>query len=76
MIQFSPLLDQYRQRDYEKFASSAASKEVLADCHHARVDVLYLVRSRDVRVQDRRHQLFWERFFDHENAVLMSMETI
>jgi hypothetical protein len=76
MIQFSPLLDQYRQRDFKKFESTSAYKEVLADCHHARVDVLYLVRARDVRVQDRLHQLFWERFFDHENAVLISMETI
>jgi hypothetical protein len=76
MIQFSPLLDHYRQRDYETFASTAASKEVLADCHHAHVDIIYLVRPRDVHVQDRRHQLFWERFFDHENAVLMSMEAI
>jgi hypothetical protein len=76
MIQFSPLLDHYRQRDFDKFASTPAYKEVLADCHHAKVDVLYLVRPRDTHVQDRRHQLFWEQFFDRENAVLMSMETI
>jgi hypothetical protein len=76
MIQFSPLLDHYRQRDFDKFASAPAYKEVIADCRHARVDVLYLIRSRDAHVQDRRHQLFWERFFDRENAVLMEMETI
>jgi hypothetical protein len=76
MIQFSPVLNHYKQRDFEKFETTPAYREVLADCHHAQVDVLYLTRPRDVRVQDRRHQLFWERFFDHENAVLLSMEAI
>lgn len=76
MIQFSPLLNHYRQRDFAKFESTPGYREVLADCHRAAVDVLYLVRPRDVRVQDRMHQLFWERFFDHENAVLTSMEAI
>lgn len=76
MIQFSPLLNHYKERDFEKFKATPAYREVLADCHHARVDVLYLTRPRDVRVQDRYHQLFWEYFFDHEDAVLMSMEAI
>jgi hypothetical protein len=76
MIQHSPLLDHYRNRDFDTFAQTPAYKEVLADCHQASMDVLYLVRPRDVRVQDRRHQLFWEKFLDHENAVLTSMEAI
>jgi hypothetical protein len=76
MIQFSPLLNHYKRRDFDEFAATPAYKQVLADCHGASVKVLYLVRARDVRVQDRKHQLFWERFFDHENAIVMSIEPI
>lgn len=76
MIQYSTLLNHYRKRDFVEFAASPAYREVLADCHHASVDILYLVRPRDVQVQDRRHQLFWEQFLDHENAVLEKMEAI
>lgn len=76
MIQYSPLLDHYRNKDFDDFALTPGFREVLSDCHRAEVDILYLIRPRDVRVQDRRHQLFWEKFFDHENATLMSMEAI
>lgn len=76
MIQYSRVLDHYKQRDFEVFAKSAGYKEVLADCHKAVVNVLYLIRTRDTRVQDRKHQLFWEKFFDRENATLNRMETI
>ncbi len=76
MIQYSPLLNHYKSRDFNAFVGSPAYREVLADCHRASVNVLYLIRPRDVRVQDRRHQLFWEQFLDHENAVLNRMEAI
>jgi hypothetical protein len=76
MIQYSGVLDHYRQRDFDAFAKTAGYNEVLADCHRASVDVLYLVRPRDVRIQDRKHQLFWEKFFDRENASLKRMESI
>lgn len=76
MIQFSSLLDHYKQRDFDVFSKSPSYNEVLADCHRAATDVLYLVRPRDVRVQDRKHQLFWEKFFDRENASLNRMEAI
>jgi hypothetical protein len=76
MIQFSPLLNHYKNKDFDDFALTASYREVLADCHRADVDVLYLVRPRDVRIQDRRHQLFWEKFFDHEDANLRSIEAI
>ena len=76
MIQYSHLMNHYKSRDFEKFTSTSAYKEVLSDCHGASVDILYLVRPRDVHVQDRRHQLFWEKFFDRENATLRSMEAI
>ncbi len=76
MIQYSRLMNHYKTKEFEKFSNSSAYKEVLADCHGASVDVLYLVRPKDVHVQDRRHQLFWEKFFDRENATLRSMEAI
>lgn len=76
MIQYSPLLNQYRQRDFARFVATPGYHEVLADCHGAKVRVLYLMRPKDARVQDRLHQLFWEKFFDRENAVLASMEAI
>ena len=76
MIQYSPLLDHYRNKDFDDFALTPGFHEVLANCHRANVDVLYLIRPRDVRVQDRRHQLFWEKFFDRENSTLVSMEAI
>ncbi len=76
MIQFSNLLDHYKQRDFNMFSKTPGFNEVLADCHRAATDVLYLVRPRDVHVQDRKHQLFWEKFFDHENASLNRMEAI
>jgi hypothetical protein len=76
MIQYSRVLDHYKQRDFETFAKSPGYKEVLADCHSAGVNILYLTRPRDTRVQDRKHQLFWEKFFDHENATLNRMETV
>ena len=76
MIQYSPILDHYKKRDFDAFATTPAYREVLADCHRASVSVLYLVRPRDVRVQDRKHQLFWEEFFERENATLTRMEAI
>jgi hypothetical protein len=76
MIQYSSILDHYKQKDFDVFARSAPYNEVLGDCHRAGVDVLYFTRPRDAHVQDRRHQLFWEKFFDHENASLNRMETI
>jgi len=76
MIQYSRILNHYKQRDFEAFSKTPGYNEVLSDCHRAKVDVLYLVRPKDVQVQDRRHQLFWERFFDRENAVLNRMEAI
>ena len=76
MIQFSRLLDHYKQKDFEVFVKTPGWNEVAADCHSAGVNVLYFTRPRDSRVQDRRHQLFWERFFDRENASLNRMETI
>lgn len=76
MIQYSRILDHYKQRDFGVFAKSPAYNEILADCHRAKVNVLYFTRPRDTLVQDRRHQLFWEKFFDRENASLNRMETI
>lgn len=76
MIQYSNVLNHYKQRSFDIFAASPAFNEVVADCHRAAVDVLYFTRPRDARVQDRRHQLFWEKFFDRENATLNRMETI
>lgn len=76
MIQFSSLLDHYKQRDFDTFSKTPSFNEVLADCHRAATDVLYLLRPRDVHVQDRKHQLFWEKFFDRENASLNRMEVI
>ena len=76
MIQYSKILDHYKQRDFDVFAKTPAYNEVLADCHRAGVDVLYFTRPRDSRVQDRRHQLFWEKFFDRDNSSLNRMETI
>ena len=76
MIQNSKVLNHYRQRDFDAFSHSPGYAQVLADCHRASVNVLYLVRPRDQRVQDRMHQLFWEKFFDHENAVLKRLEAI
>jgi len=76
MIQNSKVLNQYKQRDFDTFAHSTGYAEVLADCHRASVSVVYLLRPRDQRVQDRMHQLFWEKFFDRENAFLKQMEAI
>ncbi len=76
MIQYSKLLDHYKQRDFDIFVKSSGYNEVLTDCHRAIVDVLYFTRPRDAKVQDRRHQLFWEKFFDHQNASLNRLETI
>ncbi len=76
MIEYSSLLDHYKQRDFEAFSRTVGYKEVLADCHGAKVNILYLVRPRDVRVQDRRHELFWEQFFEHMNATLIKVEAI
>jgi hypothetical protein len=76
MIQYSRVLDHYKQRDFDIFVKSPGYKEVLADCHRAGVNILYFTRPRDTRVQDRKHQLFWERFFERENATLNRMEII
>ncbi len=76
MIQYSRLLDHYKQKDFDLFSKTAGYNEVLTDCHRAAVDILYFTRPRDARIQDRKHQLFWEKFFDHENASLNRMETI
>jgi hypothetical protein len=74
MIQYSSLLDHYKQRDFEAFSHTPPYNEVVTDCHRARVNVLYLIRPRDARIQDRKHELFWEKFFDHIDATLVRME--
>jgi hypothetical protein len=76
MIETSSLLNHYKQRDFAAFSQTVGYKEVLADCHGAKVNILYLVRPRDARVQDRKHELFWEQFFDHMNATLIKLEAI
>jgi hypothetical protein len=76
MIQYSRLLDHYKQRDFDAFAKTPAYNETRVNCHRAAVDVLYFTRPRDAHVQDRRHQLFWEKFIDGINASLNRMETI
>ena len=76
MIQHSKILDHYQQRDFDVFAKSSGYNQILANCHQAGVDVLYFTRPRDARVQDRKHQLFWEKFFERENAFLNRIEVI
>jgi hypothetical protein len=75
MIQNSPVLDQYHPYN-DSFFHTAGMSDVTADCHQAKVDILYLLRPRDARIQTRDHELFWEQFFDHMNAVVERIEPI
>ena len=75
MIQNSPVLDQYRPYSND-FFHAAGMAEVTADCHQAKVDILYLLRPQDSRIQTREHELFWEQFFDRMNAVVERIEPI
>lgn len=75
MIQNSPVLDQYRPYS-DGFFHTAGMTGVTADCHAAKVQILYLLRPRDARVQTREHEVFWEQFFDRMNAVVERIEPI
>jgi hypothetical protein len=76
MIENTRVLNQYRPYETNAFLRSTPLSGVLADCHGAEVDILYLTRLRDSRFQTRAHQQFWEKFLDRMNARLMSMERI
>ena len=76
MIQNSAALNQFKPYDIASFLRGPRISPVLADCHAAGVDVLYLVRPRDSRVQTPGHILFWEKFLERMNASLNSVERI
>lgn len=76
MVQNSPALDQYRPYSFDKFAKGPGLPAVLANCHKAAVSVLYFLRPTEQRIQGRLHELFWERFFRRDNAILARVEAI
>lgn len=76
MIENSMSLNQYKPYDTDTFLRSPKISSVLANCHSAKVDLLYLLRPRDSRIQTRGHQLFWEKFLNRMNASLISVEPI
>ena len=76
MIENSKSLNQYKPYDADSFLRGQRVASVLADCRAAKVDLLYLLRPRDARIQTRGHQLFWEKFLNRMNASLISVEPI
>ena len=76
MLQNSNLISHFRERDFEAFARSPRLTLALADCRSAQFSVLYLLRPEHRRIQDRGHQLFWEKLIDRNNARLIRMEAI
>lgn len=76
MLQHSPLISHFRERDFDAFARSGRIAQALADCRGAQFDVVYLLRPEHRRIQDRGHQLFWEKLIDRDNGRLMRMEAI
>lgn len=76
MIENSTALNQFKPYDTASFLRGPRITPVLADCHSAGVDVLYLNRPRDARVQTPGHILFWEKFLERMNASLNSVERI
>jgi hypothetical protein len=76
MLQHSSLISHFRERDFEAFARSPRLALGLADCRSAQFSVLYLLRPEHRRIQDRGHQLFWEKLIDRNNARLIRVEAI
>ncbi len=76
MIENSAALNQFKPYDTASFLRGPRITPVLADCHSAGVDVLYLNRPRDSKIQTSGHILFWEKFLERMNASLNSVERI
>jgi hypothetical protein len=76
MIENSAVLNQFKPYDTVAFLRGPRITAILADCHAAGVDVLYLNRPRDARVQTPGHIVFWEKVLERMNASLNSVERI
>lgn len=79
MIQHSPLVSQYRDRDYEALLRSPRLQTVRADCRGAGVEIVYLLRPTQrgqPGVQTRLHQSFWDRYLQLINARPRGIEPV
>lgn len=79
LVQHSPIVSHYRERNFESFLRDPRLSGVLVDCKGAEVEMLYILRlGKDGRptVQNAAHQRFWDLWFQRMNARPKSLEAV
>lgn len=76
MLQNSPVMNHFRDREFARFLASPRLASVLADCRSARVHILYVLQPQYRAYQTRPHQVFWENLFDRMNARVAAIDLI
>lgn len=79
MIQYSPLANHNRDRDFDALLQGRRLDPVVADCKGAQVDIAYVLRPSRRFVpspQNAAHQRFWDGFFRRMNARPRSIEAV
>lgn len=76
MLQNSPMMNHFRDRDFAQFLTSSRLAPVLTDCRSARVRILYILRTQYRAYQTRHHQIFWENLLDRMNARVTAIDLV
>ena len=81
LIQNTPILDQYHNAvTFDAFSRSPGWRSVIADLKGAQVYVIYLVRQKAMRagkpIQDRAHQLFWEKAIEASDGEAVAIDAL
>ncbi|MCU8071005.1 hypothetical protein [Shewanella sp. SM32] len=71
-------LSHYRQPKltYSSVENSPYMGSVLANLNGAEIEILYLTRQKDYIRQGRTHLLFWEKYFEKSNAVVIKISNV
>lgn len=76
MLQNSPVMNHFRDREFARTLTSPRLASVLADCRSARVHILYVLQPQYRAYQTRQHQVFWENLLDRMNARVTAIDLV
>ena len=75
MLQHMPEYSHYRNKiDYTTFEKSDYARNQLIDLQGFDIRIMYLKRKNARRLQNGRHQLFWEKYFDRIGATIKDFD--
>jgi hypothetical protein len=77
MLHYTSQYSQYRQNSqFKEFNNSAYSLEVRPHLNGVNLEILYVVRARDRKLQNRGHIAFWEAFVSNAGGQVVRVKTI